>query len=180
MDFPNAQGLPITVWTGGPYGVNVGARAIANGSAAFVSTAWATANLAIYVPIFLPFRYPVRNLFCYNFATLGGNVDVRVYNSEYVALTASVATAQAGASGLQFFAADVVLAPGQYYLGLSSSSTTATFACAAVGTATRERYMGLTQQATAHPLPSPATPATVANARIPAIGMTYLTGTPAF
>ena len=40
--------------------------------------------------------------------------------------------------------------------------------------------MGLTQQATAHPLPNPATPALLTNARIPAMGMTYLTGTPAF
>lgn len=180
MDFAGSLPVPVTIWTGGLYGLGVGTRGVNAGSGSVVSNAWGTANLALYCPIYIPFRYPVRNLFVYNFATLGGNVDVRIYNKDYVALTASVATAQAGASALQFFAADITLDPGQYYLGMSSSSTTATYGAVGSATATRWRYQGITQEATAHPLPNTATPALLATARLPAIGMTFLSGTPAF
>lgn len=176
-----SSGLPVTVWTGGLTGSLVGTRSTAGGTTGgFVSTAWATANVAYYLPMWLPFRYPVRNLFVYNFATVNGNVDVGIYNSDLAKLTPAVTTAQAGASGLQFFAVDVVLDPGQYYFAMSSSSTTATFGSAGLGSATRQRYFGVLQQATAHPLPVTATPAAVSTARFPLIGATYQTGTPNF
>lgn len=181
MDFAATMPVPVTVSTVGLYSQGVGVRAVAGGSSGVVSTAWGTANLAIYTPIYIPFRYPVRNLFVFNFATVNGNVDVRIYNKDYVAVTPSVNTAQAGATALQFFAVDVVLDPGQYYLGISSSSTTATVGTHGSVTATRARYLGLTQQATANPLPATATPAAMATlAKIPCIGMTFLSGTPAF
>jgi hypothetical protein len=174
MDFSQGGAVPVTVHTGST-------RATSAGSNPFASNAWGTANLAIYCPIILPFRYPVRNLFVYNFATVNGNVDVGIYSEDFVRLTPSVATTQTGASALQFFAVDILLRPGQYYLAMSSSSTTGTYAIAPIGSATRQRYFGLLQQGTAYPLPAAATPAVKStNAFIPGIGMTYLSGTPAF
>lgn len=174
-DFNQPIALPRTIWTGSLDGLGVGTRAPLAGSAQFASVAWGTANLAILVPIFVRFRYPVRNLFVYNFATVAGNVDVGIYTDDLARLFSTGSTAQAGASAMQFFAADLILTPGMYYLAMASSSTTATYAAAAVGTATRERYLGLLQQATALPLPASITPAAVANARIPLIGITPMT-----
>lgn len=174
-DFPDQAALPLTVWTGDPrHGLAVGNRAMAAGGAQFVSNAWGTANLAIFTPIFLPYRYPVRNLFVYNFATVAGNVDIGLYTDDLTKIVSSGSVAMAGASTMQFFAVNVVLDPGCYYIGFTSSSTTATFGAAAIGTATRERYMGLLQQATALPLPATITPAAVAQARIPQVGFTWL------
>lgn len=174
-DFPDQTITPATVWSGDArHGLAVGSRAVAGGSAPFASTAWGTANLAIFTPIFLPYRYPVRNLFVYNFATVAGNVDIGVYSDGLTAIFTKGSTAMAGASAMQFFSCDFILDPGCYYLGFVSSSTTATFGAAAVGTATKQRYLGLLQQATALPLPAAITPAAVANARIPQIGMTRL------
>lgn len=176
-DFPAAgsRSLPLTVWTGSRFGIGVGARELAGGSTAFASTAWGTANLAILTPIWLPFRYPVRNLFVMNGATLGGNVDVGIYNQDLTLITSSGSVAQAGISAIQAFAKDLILRPGGYYLGLSSNSTTATYFAAGIGSATRERYMGLLQMGTAFPLPATFTAAAVAQARVPAVGFTFQT-----
>lgn len=179
-DFTGSSALPVTVWTGGKYSLGIGTRGPAAGSAGFASVAWGTVNLAILTPIWIPFRYPIRNLFWYNFATVAGNVDCGIYSSELARLVSSGSVAQAGASTIQFSAVDLVLEPGQYYVALASSSATATFAASALGTATRERYFGLLQQTTALPLPASITPALVANARVPAVGFTHLTGTPSF
>lgn len=174
-DFPNTASLPVTVWTGSKYSIGLGSRAALAGTGQFTSLAWGTANLAVHVPFYLPFRYPVRNLFVFNFATANGNTDIGIYNKDLVLIASSGATAQSGTSTMQFFAKDIILEPGQYYMALSSSSTTATFACMQSGTATRHRYLGITQQGTAHPLPASATPASIASARVPAMGITYLT-----
>lgn len=177
----NTNALPQTIWTGGRFSLCVGSRATAAGSGQFVSTAWGTANLAIAIPVFLPFRYPVRNLFVYNFATVAGNVDAGIYNKDLVLIASAGTTLMAGATGLQFFPKDITLEPGTYYLAMSSSSTTATFACnVGLGTATRERYLGMLQMATALPLPATLTAAAVANARVPLIGMSKQSGTPNF
>lgn len=175
-DFPEQPITPVTVWAGDSrHGIAVGTRAMTAGGAQFASTAWGTANLAIFTPILLPYRYLVRNLFVYNFATVAGNVDIGVYSDDLTAIFTKGSTAMAGASAMQFFSCDLILDPGCYYIGFVSSSTTATFGAAAIGSATRERYMGLLQQASALPLPSVITPAAVANARIPQVGMTWLT-----
>jgi hypothetical protein len=180
MDFPNVGSLPVTVWTGGRYGPFVAQREVLVGASQYVSAAWGTANLACYQPIWLPMRYPVKNMFVYNFATVAGNVDIGIYNKEGARLASAGTTAMAGASTMQFFAADLILDPGQYYLAFVSSSTTATFACCNPGTATRARYLGLLGQATALPLPANATFAANTINRYPAVGITYLSGTPSF
>jgi hypothetical protein len=136
----------------------------------------------MYVPFFIPFRYPVRNLFVYNFATVNGNHDVGIYNDEFKLLTSTGAVAQAGTSTIQFHAKDIILEPGQYYFALSSSSTTATYATMQSGTITRHRYLGIMQQLTAHPLPASATPTALSagNVKVTAMGFTFMTGTPSF
>lgn len=181
-DWPTQRSLPLTVHTLGMYGVGGATGRPVSTGMQLVSTAWGTANLAIYVPIWLPFRYPVWNLFVYNFATVAGNLDVGIYNEDGVKYVSSGSTAQAGASGLQFFSitGGIVLDPGQYFLAMSTNSTTATYACAVNGTAPHLRYLGLLQQTTAFALPATATFALMATLRVPLIGLTRVSGTPSF
>lgn len=180
-EFPDNPALPLTIWTGDArHGIGAGSRAIMAGSGGFSSVGWTTANQAIYAPIVVPYPYPVRNMFVYNYATVAGNCDVGIYNDDLTLIVSAGSTVQAGASALQFFAVDLTLNPGCYYLGLSSNSTTATFAAMVSGTATRHRYLGILQQATAFPLPATITPVAIAVARIPAIGLTWVSGTPTF
>jgi len=181
-DFNQSTGLPVTVWTGGPYGAfNITANRVTGGGDTFVSTAWGTANKAYYTPILLPMRYPVKNFFVYNFATVAGNFDIGIYNAnDMTRLWSSGSTAMSGASALQFVAKDIILDPGAYYLALSSNSTTATYACWTTLTATRNRYLGSLIQTSAFALPATMTPAAVDVARVPAIGFTYISGTPYF
>jgi hypothetical protein len=180
-DFPAQQVLPVTVWTSGRYGVGGSiVREVMAGSAQLTSTAWGTANLAIYSPIWLPFRYPARNFFVYNGATLGGNLDVGIYNQDGTLIWSAGSTAQAGTSALQFFAKDILLEPGCYFLALSSNSTTATYFCNGSGSATKNRELGVLQQTSAFALPATATFAAAAQARIPLIGFTWQSGTPTF
>lgn len=179
-DWPAQKSLPLTIHTASNYGVGGATGRPVTTGLQMASTAWGTANLAIYVPIWIPFRYPVRNLFVYNFATLGGNHDVGIYNKDGVKYLSSGSVAQAGASALQFMAVNIILEPGQYFLAMSSNSTTATYAAAVNGTAPHLRYLGLLQQATAFPLPANATFALISTLRVPLIGLTRLSGTPSF
>jgi hypothetical protein len=180
-DYPNAKGLPLTIYTMSRYATPFLCRSILGGSAAPGSTAWATANLAIHTPVVIPFRYPVRNLFWHNGSTAAGNVEMAIFNSEYTRVVTSGAVLQAGTTVVQFAAVDQILDPGQYYFTLALSGTTGTIMCMGGGTATRDRYLGLTQTAAGSlPLAASVTPATIANARVPLCGVTWMSGTPAF
>lgn len=160
----------------------LGMRGVVASAGNFVSVAWSTANLAFYAPMQIPFNYPVKNMFWYNGATIAGNVDCGVFTHDLTKICSVGSTAQSGATALQFAAptSEVILTPGNYYFALVSSSTTATFFTNNLGTATRHRYVGEFQQASALPLPAAATIAATATARIPLIGITYKTGTPSF
>lgn len=182
-DYPTAVQPPLTVWTGSRYGIMTnGVSREQGGGALFASTAWGTANLAIFVPIEIPFSYPVKNLFWYNGATVAGNIDCGVYNDDLARVCSCGSVAQAGVTALQFQVptTEVLLVPGSYYLAVTSSSTTATLHCQTAGTAVTNRELGLFQQLTALPLPAAATIAAAGQARIPLIGITNKTGTPSF
>jgi hypothetical protein len=181
-DYPVAGQLPLTIWTGGRYGIAAGARGTQGTSGGFVSVAWGTASLAFYTPMHIPFSYPVKNLFWYNFATLSGTVDAGVYNDDLTRVCSTGAITQAGATALQFNVpvTEVILQPGNYYFALVSSSATATLASMNSGSATHNRELGCFQQASSSPLPASAVITATATARIPLIGITYKTGTPTF
>jgi hypothetical protein len=175
-DFPNIASLPVTVWTGSKFSMGAGTRAPLAGTGQYATAAWTTANLAMYVPFWLPFRYPIRNLFVFNFATVNGTHDLGIYDRNFALITSTGSVTQAGTSTIQFHAKDIILDPGQYYFALSSSSTTATYATMQSGTTTRHRYLGILQQTSAHPLPASATPASISagNVKITAMGFTHL------
>jgi len=182
-DFPTTPQLPLTIWTFSRYSLLIGNRGIEAASGALASTAWGTANLGIFVPFELPMAYPVKNLFWMNGGVQSGNIDVGVYNDDLSRVCSTGSVAAGTIAVLQFAAptADVVLTPGNYYWGVSMSSTTGTIFCQTTGTAAHNREMGLFQMASAGPpLPAAATITAAGQARVPVLGMTYKTGTPTF
>jgi hypothetical protein len=181
-DFPAGGSLPITVWTFGRYSMLIGNRGMQGASGQLASTAWGTANLGIFVPFELPMAYPVGNLFWMNGGVSSGNIDVGIYTDELTRVCSTGTVAQGTIAVMQFAppTADVVLTPGNYYIGCALSSTTGTIFCQTTGTAGHGREMGVFQMASAFNLPVTATITANAQARIPALGFTFKTGTPTF
>lgn len=180
MDFPNPAVLPQLLTSYQRYGIGSGARAVTSGTTNVASQAWGTANLCLFVPFRIPFRYPVRKMFWYNFATVAGNVEAAICSDEYVKLWTTGAVAQAGASQIQYAAltSDALLEPGEYRLMMASSSTTATFGTAGGSTAANCRMLGVTQFAAASLPVGAITPAATTINRLPFLGLTWRNDTP--
>jgi len=140
----------------------------------FASVAWSTANKAIYFPLRLSKPFPVRLLWWANGAAVSGNVDVGVFGADLsTKIVSTGAVAQAGVSTVQSAApspAPFWLPPGQYYLGLSASSTTATFQMPSA-TIAQLIQLGVGEQLTAHPLPATATAVRVSAVKLPLCGL---------
>ncbi len=137
----------------------------------FASAAWPSANLAIYVPLLLDAPYPVKRVWWINGATASENVDLGLYKASGTREYSTGAVAQAGINALQYVTADLLIPPGEYYLGLSLSSATATtFSTAFL--VTHLRMAGCLQQASAHVLPASMTGAVMTFAYYPLFGLT--------
>jgi hypothetical protein len=141
------------------------------------STAWGTANLALYVPVFLGYPATVYKMGVTNGATLGGNLQLGIYNERGEQLAVTASTAQAGISSLQTIdITDTILTPGTYYLAMATNSTTATYTCAGT-TLLRQEVTGVQEQTTAFTLPSPITLGTKSTRLFVPIVTAYYNGT---
>lgn len=139
------------------------------------SATWVSANRAILVPVYLPDWGTVVKLFIANGSAVSGNIDMGLYDESFARLASIGSTAQSGTNDLQVFdITDTTIGPGRYYLAAAMDNTT--------GTVLRngsslygQRASGLCQMASAFPLPSTITPASMANAFLPLMGLTYRT-----
>lgn len=164
---------PLHIGTFGPYSGLAEASAY-QASGVPGSITW-VANLAIYVPLVLPFPYLVNRLWWMNGSVVTtSNADVGIYNRDGVRLASAGSTVQAGTSTIQYVAlgTPMLLSPGRYYLAWVSSGTTNRGFGLTTITANHGRAAGLLAQATALPLPASATFATLANALVPWCGIT--------
>lgn len=119
---------------------------------------WPTANLAILYPIRIAYPTVITRMFWQNGATVSGNVDIGIYDSQGNRIVSSGSTAQAGVSVIQSVdTTDVTLQKGIYYIAMACDNTTATFRRLTSGTATRLRAAGVLNNTTAFPLPSSLT-----------------------
>lgn len=142
------------------------------------STAWNTANRAVYMPVYLDRPVVVLKLWVFNGATASGNIDVGLYDRNYNRLTSAGSTAQAGTNVLQEFdVADLSIAGGVYFIGIAASATTTTFFMNVSNVSGYFRGMGITQQDTALPLPNPAVPAALGTGMVsmPVAGLAFRT-----
>src|SRR4051812_6304138 len=110
-DWPADVAPPLTIWTGSKYSMGTGSRDLTGSTPTWASISWTTANLAQYIPVVLPFRYPVRRFFIYNFANLNGNVEFGIYSEDFAKVASSGNITQANLSNLQFATVDVLLDP---------------------------------------------------------------------
>jgi hypothetical protein len=134
-------------------------------------TAWPTANLAIFIPVEIPYPYPLRYMAWLNGATVSGNADIGLYDSEGNRLVSSGSVAQASANAIQVQTlTTTLLKVGLYYMALAVDNTTATFSRWIPGVE-HLRVSGVRQASSAFVLPATPTFAVPANAYLPRIAM---------
>jgi hypothetical protein len=160
--------LYLNTWSQAFNGTAIRSVAVAGAAA---SSTW-VANAAIYVPFFVPWAYPVARAFWCNGSSAAANVDIGIYGIGGAQLWHSGSTAQVAANNLQFVSAGVLLSPGPYLLALACSGTTNALTANTVITTDFGRLMGYYQQASAFPLPAPATFAAYAGVGLPLMGIT--------
>lgn len=142
---------------------------------AFSSFTW-TANLAIYVPISIPWDYPVNRVWWANGSTnTSTNVDMGIYTVGGQRIYSTGSTAMGTVSVIQYVTPTVpfVLPAGQYYIGWTCSNTTSR-ATALSTSANVLRMAGCVSQSSALPLPATATFATNTATGLPIFGITRL------
>lgn len=138
------------------------------------SAAWPTANLAMFTPFRLREAYTVTALRWANGSTVAGtnHIDAGIYNAAGARLASIGSTVQTGTSVVQSanLGTPLVLPPGMYYLAIALDNNADHLFRSAPGTLFLQTMLGCAQMASAFPLPSTATLATVANAYIPIMG----------
>lgn len=135
------------------------------------------ADLALYIPLSIPFEFYIQRFFWCNGSTVTGNVDVGIYSPGGARLCSIGTTAQSGASTGQYASLSTafLLTPGQYYWGFVCSGSTNALVMSTTWTAVSLRLGGCLQQALGSAsLPSSMTPAVVSNAVYPMVSMTQL------
>lgn len=173
-DFPGVPPLPLFKHTYGFDSAYPIARSAGSVGAA-TNLTW-VANLAIYVPVLVPWAYPVKRVFWINGSTItSSNADFGIYTVDGTRIYSTGSTALSGTSAAQYVtpSTSFVLSPGAYYFAYACDNTTArTLGAAGTAGADALRLTGCYQQASALPLPATATFASMANALYPFCGVT--------
>lgn len=136
------------------------------------STAYPAANLALYIPFCIAAPMNVRAVYWGNGTTVGGNIDVGIYNEDATKVVSLGSTARGAVSSTVTTTGltDTIVGAGRYYMGflLDSTANMQAFAPAA-GLC---ESMGILEQAVGGAtLPSPATFAVTTRAYIPVFGI---------
>lgn len=137
------------------------------------SGVWPAANRAIYVAVQLAFPVTVYQVGWWNGTAVSGNVDVGIYDETGARLVSTGSTAQAGTSTIQTVdIADTALVAGTYFLAMAMDNTTGQVMRVSAQTLIQQ-VSPVAQQATAFPLPTTSTMATLALAYLPALSFQY-------
>jgi hypothetical protein len=148
---------------------------IYDGAGSHATLTW-VANQAVYVPITIPFSYPVRRVFWGNGSTASSNVDFGIYRPDGTKVYSTGSVAQSGASVPQYVTPTAFSLPaGDYFFGLCCDGTTSRLFGYAF-TLNAQRLAGVMQQAVgAVTLPDPAVFATADQLLYPHCGVTWTT-----
>lgn len=140
------------------------------------SAAWPGTNrghlsfFAVQTPIV------VTQLFCYNGATVSGNVDMAILDSTGRRIVSTGSTAQSGTNQLQVFdITDTTLFPDLYTIVLSCDNTTATFFRVQFGNSFVHLGVASLGVASAFPVPASIVFGLVNADYMPLMGMTIKT-----
>lgn len=172
-DFPTVIDFPNPVISTASVECPAASVIVDSGNGFTLARAWVAANLALYMPILIGYPTTVVKMFWVNGSTVGTNhVDVGIYDSQGNQLVHSGSTLTAGASAVQSVSiTSTTLEPGLYYIAMASDATTDTFQ-ADNSVVPVHRATGVYEQATAFPLPSPASFTGSTHAYLPFIAMT--------
>lgn len=138
-------------------GIVRGCIAVASG-AALSSLTW-VANLAIWMPVNIPWPYPVRRVFWGNGSTItSSNAEFAIYNANGVRIYTTGSTALSGVSAPQFVdPTDFLLSAGRYYFAYTCDNTTNRARGVTTFTTTILRQSGVYQKAGVAPGALPTT-----------------------
>jgi hypothetical protein len=179
MDFPRTGQLPQFIHMYTRY-APLSWRSLGGATGPAVYTPVTTT--AVYIPIVLPWPYPVNRVWWINGSTTTStNVDFGIYGNGGGQIYHTGSTAQGTASTVQYVtpATTFILSPGQYYFALAFSGATMTSrgfgtATGAGAMATGAIFAGFLNQTSAFALPASATFARYSSASvgIPVCGIT--------
>lgn len=142
-------------------------------SSATVSTAYPTANLALFYPFSVIAPSTYARAFVFNGTVVSGNIEIGIYDAKGRKVT-SVSALQAGTSQLQKIdITDFTLYPGLFFLALVMDNTTGTIMCSNATNAAYLGFAGAFQMAAAYPLPNTATFALPTTSLLPYFGFTH-------
>lgn len=141
------------------------------------SRAWATNNVALYMPVHMPAGFTVARFLVANGTNLTGTVDIGLYNIEGTRLLSTGNTARAGASAVQYVDVTNTYFPaGHYYLALVASSTTGTYGAivldGTIGSAEARTFGALQEALGSAVLPATMAPAAYADTDVFFFGFT--------
>lgn len=173
-DLPQPHVLPLHVSTFSLFGPAGEAFPISSPSIA--SYNWPAEKQGIYIPVTIPWPYPVQRVWWVNGTTPTGNMDFGIYSIDLARIYHTGSTAQSGGSVPQYVTPSTpfILSPGSYYFFLANDSATTTnrgFGSSTV-TANEGRLAGMLQQASAFPAPESGTGAAWASSGLPLCGVT--------
>lgn len=132
------------------------------------STAWPTANLALFIPFRLAEPVTVYKLATGSGATAAGNFDIGIYDAAGNRMVSSGATAKGASVEHIADVTDTRLGPGLYYLAMSADGTNNYIMQTATSIPIQKsRMLGIVSMATAYVLPLTATFAAVGVGAIP-------------
>lgn len=166
-DFPSpASPTPLLINTFMKYTCGFESRFVASSTTPSGGTTW-IANLVQYIPISLPFPYPLKRFFWLNGSVnTTTNVDCGIYTVGGAKLASTGSTVMGTVSAWQYAAptTTMILVPGMYYLAWTCDNTTTRANCVA-STAVQGELTGLLQETTgAFGLPATMTPVAWAQA----------------
>lgn len=147
-------------------------------TAARVSAAWGTANVAFMVGFVAALNAPVNRGWWYNGGVVAGNIDVGLYDRDGNRLASTGAVAQSGTNAIQNAAltSPLVLQAGQpYYLAVSASDATAELFAVDGAGAYVAMAGGWVQALSSQPLPASVTIASMGSRYLRVFGVTYRT-----
>lgn len=150
---------------------SIGGMSIVGGGGG--NATWPLANKAIYVPFRIAAPYTF-NTFLAVVGISSNNLDMGVYSADGTKIISTGST-PAGANIKTVSVASTTLSPGLYYLAMACDNTTIAFqsyTLTATAKAALWAAMGVSEQASAFPLPATATFASNTLASVPLFGIT--------
>lgn len=144
-----------------------GYAAYATGAAA--STAWPLANLALFLPVYIPQRCIAYSVGFGTGATAGGNWDIGIYDLAGNRLKSTGTQSRTASAWNSNDWADYTMEPGWYYVAMSADST-ANYSGLAPAAGLCES-LGVCEMQSAFVLPNPATLVRTTRAFIPSFSI---------